>query len=225
MRTATATAGRWARILLLVGTLFGLAAMHTLGHGTHGVGHSAATTRADPAIAVPHPAIAVPHPAIAVPHPAIAVPHPADAATRTADAVTHAADAVTRAAGAVTHADAGPRGRVPTERHTAIPYAAVAAPPGSPARHTVAGGGGCPGDCPREQLLPYGGAGGGLPWWGVCLAVLGALAVPLLLAVLLAGVRAGGPAGRAPGGPDRSPRAPPTRPVGLRLATVSVLRR
>lgn len=33
------TAGRWAR-LLLVGTLLGLAAMHTLGHGPHATGHS-----------------------------------------------------------------------------------------------------------------------------------------------------------------------------------------
>ncbi|WP_433346829.1 hypothetical protein [Micromonospora sp. CA-111912] len=39
MRTATVlTAGRWARLALLICTLVGLAAMHTLGHGAHGGG-------------------------------------------------------------------------------------------------------------------------------------------------------------------------------------------
>ncbi|MGK5675324.1 hypothetical protein ACSNOB_21080 [Micromonospora sp. URMC 106] len=168
MRTATVTAGRWARLLLLVGTLLGLAAMHTLGHGSHAAGHAADTTG-------------------------------------------HAADAAA-------HAVAGPHGGASPAEHTAaVPYAVAAA---------LSGVVGCPGDCPHERLLPFGGAGGGPPWWGVCLAVLGALAASLLAAVLLlAGVPAVAPAGRASGGSDRSPRAPPPRRVGLRLATVSVLRR
>ncbi|MGW4497978.1 hypothetical protein ACWENR_05070 [Micromonospora sp. NPDC004336] len=257
MRTATATAGRWARIPLLVGTLLGLAAMHTLGHGTHGTGHSAdAATHADaatrPAATAPRSAAeSAPHSAAVtraaavtgatdatraadvVTRAAIAVTRTADVVPRAAIAVTRTADVVPRTA-AATHstvaatraADTGPHGGEAPERQTAVSYAAAVAPPPGLARQAVAGGAGCPGDCPHERLLPSGGAGGGLPWWGVCLAVLGALAVPLLLAVLLlAGVRAVGPLGRASGGPERSPRAPPSGPVGLRLATVSVLRR
>ncbi|WP_175440080.1 hypothetical protein [Micromonospora nigra] len=78
-----------------------------------------------------------------------------------------------------------------------------------------------------EAASPAGGGDGNgdLPGWGACLAVLGALAVPLLLAVLITARRS--PAAVSTGRRGRVgpvPRAPPS-PVGLRIATVSVLRR
>ncbi|MFG1761393.1 hypothetical protein [Micromonospora echinofusca] len=173
MRT-TATAARGARLLLLVGTLLGLAAMHTIGHDSHQTGH--------PANPSAHIAVAP------VPHAAV-VPAP------------HAARAL-----------------VPPSQGVAAPHAVGAA------LEAVVG---CPGGCASEELLPAGGGtGGGLPGWGVCLAVLGAFAAALLLAALLSvRVRAVGPTGGGSVGAFPPPRAPPPRPVGLRLATVSVLRR
>ncbi|MER7416654.1 hypothetical protein ABT346_07675 [Micromonospora peucetia] len=166
MRTMV-TAVRRARLLLLVCTLIGLAAMHTIGHDSHPTGHSAEPS----AHAVAGPG-----------------PHP------------DGADAT-----------------MPPRHDTALAYVVVAA------LQAVAD---CPGDCTSDRLLPFGDAGGGLPGWGVCLAVLGAFAVTLLVAALLsAGVRAVGPPGRRSVGSLPSPRAPPLRPVGLRLATVAVLRR
>ncbi|MEV5766439.1 hypothetical protein AB0L34_17970 [Micromonospora sp. NPDC052213] len=185
---ATVTAGRWARLLLLVGTLFGLAAMHTLGHGSHAVGHPAEVSAHAVAAAGAHDASQAP------PRHDTVAPLRQDPAAPPR------------------HDTAAPLGQDP-----AIAYVVPAA---------LSGVVGCAGDCPHERFLPSGGAGGELPWWGVCLAVLGALAAPLLLAVLLlAGLQAAGLAGQGTGGPARSPRAPPSRPVGLRLATVSVLRR
>ncbi|MGY0006766.1 DUF6153 family protein [Micromonospora sp. I033] len=136
----TAVTGRSVRLLLLLCTLVGLTAMHTLGHGGH-----------------------------------------ASAGQPAAHAAGHTGEAST-AAGCVDD--------------------------------------GCP-----VRALPLTHPGGDPSGWSVCLAVLGAFAVVLLLAVL---PRAG-PRGAAPaaGGVLRlatGPRAPP-RPHGLRLATASVLRR
>ncbi|MEU5725197.1 hypothetical protein [Micromonospora sp. NPDC047738] len=177
MRTAPAvTTGPWVRLLLLLCTLVGLTAMHTLGHGTHAPGgpgdHAAADHAAPPAAAAGHGA----------------------------------------------------------------PPAAVAGPVTLPA--AVAGmAGDCPGDgCgparmlqltdAQARLLPLGDPGGDRPGWSICLAVLGAFAVTLLVALLLrAGSRTYGPAARVALRAAPGPRAPPPRPYGLRLATVSVLRR
>ncbi|WP_326564479.1 hypothetical protein [Micromonospora peucetia] len=122
------------------------------------------------------------------------------------------------------HAVAGPGphpdgadAAMPPQHDTALAYVVVA---------TFQAVAGCAGDCVPDRLLPFGGAGGELPGWGVCLAVLGAFVVTLLAAALLSAVaRAVGPPGRGTAGTFPSPRAPPHRPVGLRLATVSVLRR
>ncbi|WP_433389431.1 hypothetical protein [Micromonospora sp. KLBMP9576] len=115
------------------------------------------------------------------------------------------------------NAPAGPAPHADAPRHGGtVPYAVGVA------LRDVAG---CSGGCAAERLLPFGGPGGELPGWGVCLAVLGAFAVTLLIAALLsAGVRAVGPPGRRTVGAIPSTRAPPPRAVGLRLATVSVLR-
>ncbi|MFF3853824.1 hypothetical protein [Micromonospora sp. NPDC002575] len=154
MRTTTAAAGgRWGRLALLLCTLVGLAAMHTLGHGAHSggthAGHDGATPRDG------HPAPAV-------------------------------------------HAEAA-----------GVPGALVGGAGGAVAFPGSAGGGRADG--------PSG--------WSVCLAMLGALGVALLVAVLLlTGARAPGPPGRQAGGVPAGPRAPPPRPLGLRLAEVSVSR-
>ncbi|MFC8615457.1 hypothetical protein ACFT9M_03405 [Micromonospora purpureochromogenes] len=166
MRTATArSAGWWARLLLLACTLLGLAAMHTIGHGTHSVashpdGHAAVSQRATVAQAALREAVPVAHGAAPE-----AVP-------------------VTHVAGPVSFA-----GQV----------GAVA--------------------------LPADHSGGAPSGWSVCLAVLGAFTAALLLATLLLGRARTAVDTRHPSGPSRGPRAPPPRPVGLRLATVSVLRR
>ncbi len=152
VRTAAAvTTGRWVRLLLLLCTLIGLAAMHTLGHGAHGSGG------------------------------------PGSAGHRTGH---------------------------PAAEH-------VAAPAG------MALAAGCPGDgCRPDAVLPLGHLGGELSGWSVCLAVLGTFAVALLVAVLLRlGSRPVGPAARGSVRLSPGPRAPPPRPLGLRLATASVLRR
>ncbi|MEU4714906.1 hypothetical protein AB0F73_14760 [Micromonospora purpureochromogenes] len=161
MRTATARpAGWWARLLLLACTLLGLAAMHTIGHGTHSVashpdGHAAVSQQAMVAQA-------------ALPE---AVPTVHGAASR------------------------------------AVPVVQAVPPEGG----AVA----LPADQPEG--VPSG--------WSVCLAVLGAVTVALLLATLLFGRAHHAVATRHSSRPSRGPRAPPPRPVGLRLATVSVLRR
>ncbi|WP_157740054.1 DUF6153 family protein [Micromonospora narathiwatensis] len=148
MRTEAAlTTGRWVRLLLLLCTLVGLAAMHTLGHGAHG------------------------------------------------------------AAGRSGGHDGGHIGGRP----------AAAAP-------TMVES--CPGDGCHAGVLPLRDLGGDPSGWSVCLAVLGAFAVALLVAVLLrAGSRPGGLTLGGPARAARGPRAPPPRPYGLRLATASVLRR
>ncbi|MCL7457326.1 hypothetical protein M8I35_09035 [Micromonospora sp. MSM11] len=173
MRT-TVTAARGARLLLLVGTLLGLAAMHTIGHDSHQTGHPANPSAHAAVGPVPHAAVG------SVPHAALAL--------------------------------------VPPSQGVAAPHVVGAA------LQAVVG---CPGGCAAEELLPAGGGtGGGLPGWGVCLAVLGAFAAALLLAALLSvRVRAVGPTGGGSVGAFPPPRAPPPRPVGLRLAEVSVLRR
>ncbi|WP_146230998.1 DUF6153 family protein [Micromonospora sicca] len=157
MRTeAVVTPGRWVRLLLLLSTLVGLAAMHTLGHGAHASGgHRAGheTQRAG---------------------------HHLDLSAVLAEAVATVAAAV---------AD-------------------------------------CPGDGCHARALPLTGPKDDRSGWSVCLAVLGAFAVALLVAVLLrAGSRPVGRAARGSPRPACGPRAPPPRPFALRLVTASVLRR
>ncbi|MFE9202807.1 hypothetical protein [Micromonospora sp. NPDC007230] len=167
MRTAPAvTTGPWVRLLLLLCTLVGLTAMHTLGHGTHasgGPGDHAAANHGAPPAAVAGPAAL-----------------PAAVAGMAGDC----------------HGDGcGPARVLP------------------------------PADA-QARLLPLGDPGGDRSGWSICLAVLGAFAVTLLVALLLrAGSRTYGPAARVALGAAPGPRAPPPRPYGLRLAAVSVLRR
>ncbi|MEV0808238.1 hypothetical protein [Micromonospora sp. NPDC050200] len=157
MRTATgSTAGWWARLLLLACTLLGLAAMHTIGHGTH----SAAS-------------------------------HPDD----------HAAAM-------------SPRALVTSTLPEAVKVAHAALPEVVPVAHAAA-----------PVALPADQPGGAPSGWSVCLAVLGAVTVALLLVALLLGRARPAVVLRHPSGSSRGPRAPPPRPAGLRLATVSVLRR
>ncbi|WP_222622267.1 hypothetical protein [Micromonospora endolithica] len=163
---ATTTGRRWSRLLLVVGTLFGLAVMHTLGHETHAAGHD-----------------------------------------RAAPAPGH------RSGGSAGGHGDGLAGDAPQVRHAA-------------AGAVGHGQGGCPEGCRHERLLAAAGAGGGTSGWSVCLAVLGAFGVSLLLAMLLRAVaREVAPDAGRVGRPAAVSRAPPTRPVGLLLASVSVLRR
>ena len=70
------------------------------------------------------------------------------------------------------------------------------------------------------------GGGNDTPAWSVCLAVLGGLAVVALLGALLPASRRANPAGIVLAGSGLDSRAPPGLwPLGLTLATVSVLRR
>ncbi|MBM0259610.1 hypothetical protein [Micromonospora sp. 4G55] len=177
MGTATARpAGWWARLLLLACTVLGLAAMHTIGHGTHSVashpdGHAAVSQRVMLAQAALPEAVPVAHGA-------------APEAVPAAHAAAPEAVPVAQVALAVSFAGQGD---------------AVALPADQP--------------------------GGAPSGWSVCLAVLGAFTVALLLATLLLGRARPAVDTRHPSGPSRGPRAPPPRPVGLRLVTVSVLRR
>jgi hypothetical protein len=136
-----AVSGRIARLVLLACTLFGLAAMHTIGHG--GVDH--AGHHDEPLVAAVGSAFAA--------------------------------------------------GEAASE--------------------------GC--ECDHTATQPLGGSG--MSGWGLCVAVLGALAVAVLLAALLLGAVTGRHPPRTARGPcRRAPRAPPVLPFGLTLATVSVLR-
>ncbi|MFC8848756.1 MULTISPECIES: hypothetical protein [unclassified Micromonospora] len=173
MRTMAVTGGRWVRLALLLCTLVGLAAMHTLGHGAHSGGthdgHDGAAPRDG---------------------------HPIS---------------VTLASGVAAS------GRL---------AGGMAAPAGGMVVAALGAHAGCPaGECVPARLLPVGGRADGPSGWSVCSAVLGALGVALLVAVLLlTGARAFGPSGRRPGGAPAGPRGPPSRPLGLRLAEVSVSR-
>lgn len=181
------TGGRWARLALLLCTLVGLAAMHTLGHGahsggTHG-GHDGAAPRDG------HPV-------------AVALADVMAASVALADVMT--------ASGSPTDGLTGSGALASGTTVVAAPGAHV----------------GCPaGGCSPTRLQPAGGTADGPAGWSICLAVLGAFGIALLVAVLLlTGSRALGPPGRRAGGASAGPRAPPPRPVGLRLAEVSVSR-
>ncbi len=191
VRTATVlTAGRWARLVLLLCTLVGLAGMHTLGHagGGHGGGHD----RPGPAGA--HPAASATFRVSAVTD-VMGMAFPVGHATGAAPSVGHATGGAVFLVGLMR---VGPV-RVPS--------------------------GGCPVDGCPTAWLPAGDPGAGPPGWSICLAVFGALAVALLVAVLLlGGVRSAGLSARRPGGPSAGPRAPPPRPIGLWLAEISVSR-
>ncbi|MEH0819137.1 MULTISPECIES: hypothetical protein [unclassified Micromonospora] len=198
MRAATAwPSGWWARLLLLACTLLGLAAMHTIGHGTHSAashpdGHAAGSS----ATATLPEAVLAPPAALADEVPA------AHAAVAPVFGAAYAAVAPMSGAGHVADLAAGDDCAGDGCRRTA-------------AELSAGGALALPADPPRDA--PSG--------WSVCLAVLGAVTVALLLAALL--LRRARPAGatRRPRRPSRGPRAPPPDPVGLRLATVSVLRR
>ncbi|WP_243706421.1 hypothetical protein [Micromonospora sp. KC721] len=182
MRTATAaTTGWWARLLLLAVTLLGLAAMHTIGHGTHAGGQPSGHAAADHADR---------HlPVAALPGTATGADTPGG---------------VDCAGAACRHA---------------------AALPGT-ARFAVDAGVDCAGTgCRPPVVLPAGDRGAAPSGWSVCLAVLAAITVAVLLAVLLRARRRPGVGVRRPTVRPPGPGAPPGRPVGLRLATVAVLRR
>ncbi|MEH0981935.1 hypothetical protein [Micromonospora sp. CPCC 205556] len=77
----------------------------------------------------------------------------------------------------------------------------------------------------HAAVLPVTPPDGGTPLWSVCLAVLGALGTAVLLALRRQrGTRPATASGR-PVRPSSGSRGPPRRALGLRLATVSVLRR
>lgn len=218
------TAGRWARLALLVCTLVGLAAMHTLGHGAHGGGDHGGHDRAGP------------------PDAHLAASSHA-AATGDASAMTDVVGAAFPMVDAAVPVAAVVGAALPVAALTgvAVPVAGVVGAASSVAevgegavlRVGVTRVGavrvlpeGCPmAGCSSTRLLPAGDPGAGPPGWSICLAVLGALALALFVAVLLlSGVRAVGPSARRLGGPPAGPRAPPPRPIGLRLAETSVSR-
>ncbi|MFG1899985.1 hypothetical protein [Micromonospora carbonacea] len=198
MRTRAVAGGRWGRLALLLCTLVGLAAMHTLGHGAHSggthFGHDGATPRDA------HPAPAALADGMGVP---VALAGGADALRALADGVAVPVGGVAVPAGGVAVRVGGVVAAVALGAHT-----------------------GCPaGGCAPARLLADGGRADGPSGWSACLAVLGALGAALLVAVLLlTGARAAGPPGRRPDGGPAGPRAPPPRPLGLRLAEVSVSR-
>ncbi|WFE59384.1 hypothetical protein [Micromonospora sp. WMMD712] len=201
MRTRAVAGGRWGRLALLLCTLIGLAAMHTLGHGAHSGGTHSGHDGATPRNAHPAPAALADGAggAVALAGGA-AVPV---ALAGGADALRAFADGV------------------------AVPVGGVAVRVGGVAAVVALGArAGCPaGGCASARLLPDGGRADGPSGWSACLAVLGALGAALLVAVLLlTGARAAGPPGRRPDGGPAGPRAPPPRPLGLRLAEVSVSR-
>ncbi|MGW4946493.1 DUF6153 family protein [Actinoplanes sp. NPDC004185] len=146
--------GRSVRWLLLACTLFGLAAMHTIGHaGMH------------------------------------------------LDAAGHHPDAMAVAVPGAIWAEPA-----------AVPGASWAEP---------AGAGGCDGGCAHGPgSAPHGGMAG----WSVCLAVLGAVATLVLLAMLVAPSRRRERAASVADPWAVVPRGPPVRSAGLAVAAVSVLR-
>ncbi|MER7270199.1 hypothetical protein ABT344_18090 [Micromonospora carbonacea] len=201
MRTRAVAGGRWGRLALLLCTLIGLAAMHTLGHGAHSGGTHSGHDGATPRNAHPAPAALADGAggAVALAGGA-AVPV---ALAGGADALRAFADGV-----------AVPVGGVAVRVGGVVAVVALGARAGCPA-----------GGCASARLLPDGGRADGPSGWSACLAVLGALGAALLVAVLLlTGARAAGPPGRRPDGGPAGPRAPPPRPLGLRLAEVSVSR-
>ncbi|TWG22027.1 hypothetical protein FHX75_12546 [Micromonospora palomenae] len=207
-------AGWWARLLLLACTLLGLAAMHTIGHGTHSVashpdGHAAVSQRAPVAQAARSEAVPVAHGATPAAVPAVQAAPPE--AIPAAHGAAPAAVPIVHVAGPVSFAGQG--GGVVVGDCSGVGCERVAADQSARAR-------------PRGAVaLPADQPGGAPSGWSVCLAVLGAFTVALLLATLLLGRARPAVDTRHPSGPSRGPRAPPPRPVGLRLATVSVLRR
>ncbi|WP_128763584.1 hypothetical protein [Micromonospora sp. MW-13] len=235
MRTATVlTAGRWARLVLLLCTLVGLAAMHTLGHGAHGGGgpgggghggggHGGHDRSGPPGA---RPAASASATVASGVTDAMGMAFPVAAARGAAPSVTD----VTGAAPSVGHV----RGAAPSVGHVRGPAPSGGAVTGGAAFLVGLTGvgpvpvppGGCPVDgCPTAWLLPADDPGAGSPGWSICLAVLGALAAALLVAVLLlTGARAVGLSARRSGGAPAGPSAPPPRPVGLRLAESSVSR-
>ncbi|MBB5829196.1 hypothetical protein [Micromonospora carbonacea] len=203
MRTRAVAGGRWGRLALLLCTLVGLAAMHTLGHGAHSGGTHSGHDGATPRDAHPAPAALADGTGAPV---ALAsgmgVPVALVGGAAVPVALAGGADALRAFAGGV-----------------AVRVGVVAAV-------TVGAHTGCPaGGCAPDRLLADGGRADGSSGWSACLAVLGALGAALLVAVLLlTGARAAGPPGRRPDGGPAGPRAPPPRPLGLRLAEVSVSR-
>lgn len=214
MRTTATTGGRWGRLALLLCTLIGLAAMHTLGHGAHSGG-----THADHGGAAPRDG----HPAAAAPADGAAVPETLAVGMAVPMALVDGAG--------VRVALAGGMGVPVALAGRADALRAFAGGMGGPvggmvAVDTLGARAGCPaGGCAPTRLVPDGGRADGPSGWSACLAVLGALGVALLVAVLLLSrARVPGPPSRQAGGVSAGPRAPPSRPLGLRLAEVSVSR-
>jgi hypothetical protein len=77
-------------------------------------------------------------------------------------------------------------------------------------------------DCPAGHCDGHG--DGGMSGWSVCLAVLGGLAVIVLLAALLFRAASGRRLRRRPVPVSAPARAPPKRPARLSTASVAVLR-
>ncbi|WP_432902755.1 hypothetical protein ACQP1S_03125 [Micromonospora matsumotoense] len=208
-RTATTT-GRWLRLLLLVGTLLGLSAMHTLGHHAElAGGHHAELTGGH------HAELAGGH------HAELTGGHRADG--RPAGHGTSADRAQRTSVGHDT--PVGGPDRTSTDRPGQTSAVPVTDRPDltGPVRlaAVTALHLGCGDGC--AVALPAGPSGPPPTAWSVCLAVLGALTVTVLVLLFVVRSRPAGVA-RPPSRP-REPRAPPPRPLRLRLATVSVLRR
>ncbi|SCF21824.1 hypothetical protein GA0070563_106260 [Micromonospora carbonacea] len=203
--------GRWGRLALLLCTLVGLAAMHTLGHGAHSGGTHSGHDGATPRDAHPAP---------------VALADGAGAPVALADGMGVPVALAGGAAVPVALAGGADALRAFADG-VAVPVGGVAVRVGGVvAAVTVGAHTGCPaGGCAPARLLADGGRADGPSGWSACLAVLGALGVALLVAVLLlTGARAAGPPGRRPDGGPAGPRAPPPRPLGLWLAEVSVSR-
>ncbi|MFI2665587.1 hypothetical protein [Micromonospora carbonacea] len=211
MRTRAVAGGRWGRLALLLCTLVGLAAMHTLGHGAHSGGTHSGHDGATPRDAHPAP---------------VALADGAGAPVALADGMGVPVALAGGAAVPVALAGGADALRAFADG-VAVPVGGVAVRVGGVvAAVTVGAHTGCPaGGCAPARLLADGGRADGPSGWSACLAVLGALGVALLVAVLLlTGARAAGPPGRRPDGGPAGPRAPPPRPLGLWLAEVSVSR-
>ncbi|MFI1990994.1 DUF6153 family protein [Actinoplanes sp. NPDC020271] len=80
------------------------------------------------------------------------------------------------------------------------------------------------GDCPDDHRNGHHDHGH-MSAWSVCLAILGGLAVVILLAMVLLAAARSGPRPRGLGGSQRhASRAPPPTGTGLTLASTAVLR-